>query len=184
MAVAHWILCQLSCIVCTWLSSCTVYLTCGTSSLSAPPAGTRPWSSSCSPTPSWGSLCPRPWVSSVWWWLSSSCSPCKSLKPGLPHPHRLPPPFSSQSLSFLVSSFPPFLHPEGGFPEREPRMSWLAIPINRRKKNYSDNIYKNIRVRKALNPTFLCSRAYFCFAEVLCKTSLQLTESVQNKWLG
>lgn len=97
------------------------------------PAGTRPWSSSCSPTPSWGSLCPRPWVSSVWWWLSSSCSPCKSLKPGLPHPPSLAPPFSSQSLSFLVSSFPPFLHPEGGFPEREPRMSWLAIPINRKK---------------------------------------------------
>lgn len=36
MAVAHWILCQLSCIVCTWLSSCTVYLTCCTSSLSPP----------------------------------------------------------------------------------------------------------------------------------------------------
>lgn len=39
--------------------------------------GTRPWSSSCSPTLSWGLLCLRLWVCSVWWWRSSFCSPCK-----------------------------------------------------------------------------------------------------------
>lgn len=42
-----------------------------------PLSGIRLWSSSCSPTQSWDSLCPRPWVCSVWWLLFSSCSPCK-----------------------------------------------------------------------------------------------------------
>lgn len=40
--------------------------------------GTPLWSSSSFPTPSWALLCLRLWVSSVWWWRSSSCSPCKS----------------------------------------------------------------------------------------------------------
>lgn len=56
--------------------------------------GTRPWSSSCSPTPSWGLLCLRLWVSSVWWWRSSFCSPCKpvNLVPITcpPHPSLFP----------------------------------------------------------------------------------------------
>lgn len=180
MAVAHWILCQLSCIVCRWLSSCTVYLTCCTSSLS--PAGTRPWSSSCSPTPSWGSRCPRPWVSSVWWWLSSSCSPCKSLKPGLPHPHHLPPRFHPSLFPSLFPLSLPFFIRREGFQSGNPE--WAGWPFQSTEKNTTATIFTKIRVRKALNPTFLCSRAYFCFAEVLCKTSLQLTESVQNKWLG
>ena len=38
---------------------------------------TPPSSNSFSHTPSWDSLCPKPWVSSVWWWLSSFCSPSK-----------------------------------------------------------------------------------------------------------
>ena len=46
--------------------------------------GTHPWSSSCSPTPSWDSPCPKPWVSSVWWSLSSFCSLCKPLLSPIP----------------------------------------------------------------------------------------------------
>lgn len=42
-----------------------------------PSTGTLPWNSSSSPTPFWGLLCLRLWVCSVWWWRSSSCSPCK-----------------------------------------------------------------------------------------------------------
>ena len=34
-------------------------------------------SSSCSPTPSWASPCPRPWASSASWWPSSCCSPSR-----------------------------------------------------------------------------------------------------------
>merc|ERR1712004_270673 len=40
---------------------------------------THPSSSSSSHTLSWDSPCPRLWVSSVLWWLSSSCSPSKQL---------------------------------------------------------------------------------------------------------
>ena len=42
-------------------------------SSSATPA-TLPSSNSFSHTPSWDSPCPKPWVSSVWWWPSSSSS--------------------------------------------------------------------------------------------------------------
>ena len=42
-------------------------------------AGTPPWSSSCSPTPSWDSPSPRPWVFSASWWPSFSCSLSKQL---------------------------------------------------------------------------------------------------------
>lgn len=148
-------------------------------------AGTRPWSSSSSPTPSWGSLCPRPWVSSVWWWRSLSCSPCKSLKPGPPWPpHHLPP---QLPLFIPVSFLPCFLFPSlsssGGRVSRAGTQNELVGHSNRQKKLRQQ--YLQLRVQKwPPHPTFLCSRAYFCFAEVLCKTSLQLAESVQNKWLG
>lgn len=41
----------------------------------------HPWSSSSSHTPFWALPCPRPWVSSVLWWLSCCCLPSKPLKP-------------------------------------------------------------------------------------------------------
>lgn len=57
--------------------------------------GIPPWSNSCSLTPSWDSPCPKPWVSSVSWWPSYSCSPSKSSTAARGHgirrhaPHRL-----------------------------------------------------------------------------------------------
>lgn len=42
--------------------------------------GTPLWSSSCSPTPSWVSLCLKPWVFSAWWLHSLFCLLCKALR--------------------------------------------------------------------------------------------------------
>lgn len=58
---------------------CSLWLT----SLSLP--GTLPWNSSSSPMPFWVSLCLRPWVCSVWWWRSLSCSPCEFYLSALSH---------------------------------------------------------------------------------------------------
>lgn len=96
---------------------------------------------------------------------------------GFPHPVRhvkkkkkknlwnlfRPAPSSSQSLSFLVSSFPPFLHPEGGFPEREPWMSWLAIPINKNVRQQRYNLQNEGTNKSPQSHIFMFSRLFlFC----------------------